>query len=624
VDHQDEIFCENFFSKKGFSTDSLSSKLILDEEKMALTNFIVRRIFLSDELESIKEMQINAKEFIDHYPRHREWLDMAINDVLNGKRVAFGVFKYGLDKRKRHSYELVGSIILKKNPYSRIVQLKNLYIKPEERGNGYGSALYAEAEQFSNRTGFELISTEVPFSESRTINFLHKHGYVVVSKIESRFKDGDLIYTMEKSLTPCYGGDPFDIRDIGKWILSIFYKLTINDTNNNIIFYQLSIEQKLAKEILDDKFRIKGAAFFLENTDKLTLMELLDVAKKHRSLIVFSRYTSAEIERICREKLMPLIDGQSIKKQFSSNSSLPLFPFDFPDIAGMIISIKSSLFKRITENQFDSFVYFKGGPTGKYLKENDIVAIYSELSEDDPEEGLRGIAKISDIKLCSPQEAWKFATKKRKLFTKQEFDRFTAGKDHIIAMELTDFYEIDRMTIDEIIEELFDGKEITWEIGHTYLSKSMVQKVLKRKKIMHTKYHVALSYASEDRRIADELANKLKARGIRVFYDSFEQATLWGKDLYQYFQTIFREKAEFSIPIISHHYAQKRWTSHELKQMQARSFNENREYILPLRLDDTDIPGINDTTGYIDLRNTAIDEVVQLVLEKLRQFQFIK
>ena len=47
------------------------------------------------------------------------------------------------------------------------------------------------------------------------------------------------------------------------------------------------------------------------------------------------------------------------------------------------------------------------------------------------------------------------------------------------------------------------------------------------------------------------------------------------------------------------------------------AFRENREYILPLRLDDTELPGIPATVGYQDLRHTRIENVCDLVLQKL-------
>ncbi|MFN6568915.1 TIR domain-containing protein [Dendronalium sp. ChiSLP03b] len=134
---------------------------------------------------------------------------------------------------------------------------------------------------------------------------------------------------------------------------------------------------------------------------------------------------------------------------------------------------------------------------------------------------------------------------------------------------------------------------------------------------MEYEYQVALSFAGEDRNNAEKLAEILINKRIKVFYDLYEQADLWGKDLYQHLQTVYRDKALFTVVFISEAYAKKLWTRHELEQMQARAFEENREYILPLKIDDTIIPGINKTTGYIDLRSTTLEEVGELLEKKL-------
>lgn len=68
---------------------------------------------------------------------------------------------------------------------------------------------------------------------------------------------------------------------------------------------------------------------------------------------------------------------------------------------------------------------------------------------------------------------------------------------------------------------------------------------------------------------------------------------------------------------MSVNYIAKRWPKHELNQAQARDFKSDVEYILPLRLDDTELPGINDTTAYVDLRTKSIEHVAQLCLKKL-------
>ena len=130
-------------------------------------------------------------------------------------------------------------------------------------------------------------------------------------------------------------------------------------------------------------------------------------------------------------------------------------------------------------------------------------------------------------------------------------------------------------------------------------------------------YDVALSFAGEDRHYTEKLAELLKLGGYLVFYDKYEQAELWGKDLYVHLSSVYKDQARYCVIFLSKHYAQKLWAKHELRNAQARAFQENQEYILPIRIDDTEIPGILPTVGYLDLDPTNIEEFYQALVEKL-------
>jgi len=130
-------------------------------------------------------------------------------------------------------------------------------------------------------------------------------------------------------------------------------------------------------------------------------------------------------------------------------------------------------------------------------------------------------------------------------------------------------------------------------------------------------YEVALSFAGEDREYVEKVATLLKDSGISVFYDKFEQVNLWGKDLYAYLADIYQEKALYTVMFISESYAKKQWTNHERISAQARAFSENKEYILPVRFDNTKIPGIPPTVGYISLSETSPEDLTTLIIEKL-------
>jgi len=132
-------------------------------------------------------------------------------------------------------------------------------------------------------------------------------------------------------------------------------------------------------------------------------------------------------------------------------------------------------------------------------------------------------------------------------------------------------------------------------------------------------FDVALSFAGEDREYVDNIADRLRTHGVKVFYDRYEQATLWGKDLYEHLDHVYQRAARYCVLFASEHYASKVWTNHERKSAQARALQENEEYILPVRFDDTQIPGLRPTVGYIDARTTTSDQLIDLVLQKIQR-----
>ncbi|NPU93781.1 MAG: TIR domain-containing protein [Gammaproteobacteria bacterium] len=130
-------------------------------------------------------------------------------------------------------------------------------------------------------------------------------------------------------------------------------------------------------------------------------------------------------------------------------------------------------------------------------------------------------------------------------------------------------------------------------------------------------YDVCLSFAGEDRRFVNEVASLAKSAGIRVFYDLYEEADLWGKDLYEHLDEVYKNSAQYCVMFISSYYAKKLWTNHERKSAQERAFKENSDYILPARFDDTVVPGLRDTVGYIDLRGKTPAELVDIIAIKI-------
>jgi hypothetical protein len=131
------------------------------------------------------------------------------------------------------------------------------------------------------------------------------------------------------------------------------------------------------------------------------------------------------------------------------------------------------------------------------------------------------------------------------------------------------------------------------------------------------KYDVCLSFAGEDRDYVEEVARHLTELGVTRFYDTDEQADLWGKNLVEHLDQIYRHDSRFCVMFVSEAYVRKMWTKHERQSAFDRALVSDNEYVLPARFDDTVIPALRVGTGYIDLRNRTPRELAKLIAAKV-------
>jgi hypothetical protein len=70
---------------------------------------------------------------------------------------------------------------------------------------------------------------------------------------------------------------------------------------------------------------------------------------------------------------------------------------------------------------------------------------------------------------------------------------------------------------------------------------------------------------------------------------------------------------------VSAEYENRIWTSHERRSAQARALEEKgREYILPIRFDETDLDGLPPTVGYLPAGQYTMSQVAELLIKKLK------
>jgi hypothetical protein len=130
-------------------------------------------------------------------------------------------------------------------------------------------------------------------------------------------------------------------------------------------------------------------------------------------------------------------------------------------------------------------------------------------------------------------------------------------------------------------------------------------------------YEVVLSFAGENRDYVEHVADLLKLNDVSVFYDNFEEVTLWGKNLTEHLHKVYSSSARYCVMFISKYYAEKVWPTHERRSAFEKAIESKEEYILPARFDDTEIPGLHKHIVYIDLQKKTPEDLAKLIMQKL-------
>lgn len=139
-------------------------------------------------------------------------------------------------------------------------------------------------------------------------------------------------------------------------------------------------------------------------------------------------------------------------------------------------------------------------------------------------------------------------------------------------------------------------------------------------------YDFALSFAGEERTLAEALTSGLAAREISVFYDKNEQHRILANDVEEYLAPIYRSESKFVVALLSKHYPRKIWTKFESDHFKKR-FGDHA--VIPVWYADAP-PGIFDESRRVgglvfdpsqdlEAQVTGIVETLSAKLEEERQ-----
>lgn len=89
-----------------------------------------------------------------------------------------------------------------------------------------------------------------------------------------------------------------------------------------------------------------------------------------------------------------------------------------------------------------------------------------------------------------------------------------------------------------------------------------------------SRYDFALSFAGENRDLAEAVSDALAAHEMSVFYDKNEQHRILANDVEEYLAPIYRSESRFVLTLLSRDYPKKIWTKFESENFKHR-FGEN-------------------------------------------------
>lgn len=134
-------------------------------------------------------------------------------------------------------------------------------------------------------------------------------------------------------------------------------------------------------------------------------------------------------------------------------------------------------------------------------------------------------------------------------------------------------------------------------------------------------YDIAFSLAHEQHEYVDvvfeELIKLLPDTKIFYYRDEEQEVKMWGKNMFEHLQSIYRDCSGIVIIFISKEYIEKKWARHEWRSVQEAILDRKSEYLLPARFDDSTLPGLPITINYVDITSKEPQKFAKMIADKV-------
>jgi len=416
------------------------------------SEFRLDRILDEDEAAQLNDLLV--PKLRNDYPNFEAWLKKAQGEILEGTRIAIGIWKE----------KLIASSIVKLTA-SRTAELKSFFVDDDFRDQGYGNQLFEETEMQCRKAGVVRVITDTYAENRSTVEFFISKGFVVSGR-EDLYGNGRYSYILSKTLTPEYFGDPYDWEELGEWYLRTRLGAT------NIEDHPVVNDRKF-----DRHMRIIVGAYpleaLIEIKDQKVDMDDVEILHKkctesdyHLAVFVAREFTHRAADYAHRHGVI-IFDSKDITR------SLGREPVTFRKgpIAGMVVAVKPKYLREILRCKLPVY-YVKGGPTGRFLDKGDIIVFYTMA----PEKNVTTIGKVESVELGSPNAVWELISGNT-VFSEKEFFRFASIKERILAIKLSEVWQISAIE-EEALDKMIPSKDR----NGSYIDEVIRDMILGRKK----------------------------------------------------------------------------------------------------------------------------------------------
>jgi predicted transcriptional regulator len=481
----------------------------------------IRRLFLDDELQELKEVLLKEKFFEEHYPNFSRWLEKAIEECSTkgkGNRIAFGILISVFTDDGQSIPKIIGGCILKKTQGDS-VEMKSLFRSNEEDDSKcYGKKLLKQVEDHSIKRGYTRVVTDCPCNledeKKDTLMFLVQRGFQIDGRSEL-YKMGDYSYVLSKELIPYYSGDPFDWLNLSKWFLKNVYNVSCENENKEDEFIKIPFNWNIRSDIRPDKNQddvrkilARGVALISERDiaeEKITTFITDTQSKQAQVPIIFIKKTTHASSIKSSNSI--LIDEDNISKL----TTYKPYGFSKEEIEGLIVQIKPSFFSEIKPT-WKEFVYFKGGPTGKYISKDKKIFFYVDPTPEFPTGYLGGEATVVQCDEGDPSEQWNKYYKKQKIFKNEDhYTTFTENKKSIVTIIAKHFKKFNSPLTTIELQQILGKEYIDYDDfgGHYLNAKSVIDIHTKVDDLAHKKKQTPIKDSGKEKNAIEKTIQHL-------------------------------------------------------------------------------------------------------------------